>query len=198
MGRHGVCLADQIIQGPLDEKKKRRGNRKRQSTIQKDRKSIPVVMNKRKILNVGKKRTQFGGPKERKARKACQKAVMVFRSVVFALTSLTKVQSRTFTKTKAEERIKQEKAKKEPMSASETLSEAGYDRACESDDWSSSHWTDHSWTPDAGWFCTKTHTAWMSATLLNLVNHPTHVILDLGCTRSIGSRAAIERFKKHA
>ena len=25
-----------------------------------------------------------------------------------------------------------------------------------------------------------------------------HVVLDLGCTRSIGSRSAIERFKKHA
>ena len=34
--------------------------------------------------------------------------------------------------------------------------------------------------------------------LLNLASHPTHVVLDLGCTRSIGSRAAIERFKKHA
>ena len=35
-------------------------------------------------------------------------------------------------------------------------------------------------------------------TPLNLANHPPHVFLDLGCTRSIGSRAAIERFKKHA
>ena len=33
---------------------------------------------------------------------------------------------------------------------------------------------------------------------LNLANHRTHVDLDRGCTRSIGSRAAIERFKKHA
>ena len=33
---------------------------------------------------------------------------------------------------------------------------------------------------------------------LNFDNHPTHVVLDLGCTRSIGSRAAMERFKKHA
>ena len=49
-------------------------------------------------------------------------------------------------------------------------------------------------TPDAGWFCTKAHTAW----ILNLANHPTRFVLDLGCTRSIGSRTAIERFKKHA
>ena len=26
-----------------------------------------------------------------------------------------------------------------------------------------------------------------------LTNHPTHVVLDLSCTRSVGSRAAIER-----
>ena len=32
----------------------------------------------------------------------------------------------------------------------------------------------------------------------NLSNHPTYVVLDLGCTRSIGSRAAIRRFQKHA
>ena len=38
----------------------------------------------------------------------------------------------------------------------------------------------------------------MVATPLNLANHPTHVVLDLGCTPLIGSRAAIERFKKHA
>ena len=38
----------------------------------------------------------------------------------------------------------------------------------------------------------------MVATPLNLANHPTHVVLDLGCTRSIGSRTEIEIFKKHA
>ena len=65
-------------------------------------------------------------------------------------------------------------------------------------DWSASHWTDDSWNPDAGRFCTRTYTARMVAAPFNLVNHPTHVVLDLGCTRSIGSRAAIERFKKHA
>ena len=47
------------------------------------------------------------------------------------------------------------------------------------------------------WHCVK-HTAWMASVPLNLANHPTHVVLDLGCTRSIGSRAAIRRFQKHA
>ena len=38
----------------------------------------------------------------------------------------------------------------------------------------------------------------MASVPLNLAHHPTHVVLDLGCTRSIGSRAAIRRFQKHA
>ena len=74
-----------------------------------------LVMSKRKILNGGKKSTEFGGPNERKATKACQKAMMASVRVVFALTRPTKVQARTFTKTKAEERIKEEKARKEPV-----------------------------------------------------------------------------------
>ena len=78
-----------------------------------------------------------------------------------------------------------------------TLPQSGLS-ASESDDWSASHRTDDSWAPDAAWFCTEAHTAWMVATPLNLASHPTHVVLDLGCTRSIGSKSAIERFKKHA
>ena len=42
------------------------------------------------------------------------------------------------------------------------------------------------------------HTAWMASVPLNLANHPTNVVLDLGCTRSIGSRAVIRRFQKRA
>ena len=61
-----------------------------------------------------------------------------------------------------------------------------------------SHWPDDSSTSAAGWSCTRAHTAWMIAVPLNLTNHPTHVVLDLGCTRSIGSRATIKRFQKHA
>ena len=82
-------------------------------------------------------------------------------------------------------------------SASETPNDGGYGHAWETDDWFASHWPDESWTSAAGWSCTNAHTVWMGTTPLNLANHPTHVVLDLGCTRSIGSRAALERFKKH-
>ena len=84
------------------------------------------------------------------------------------------------------------------LSASETPNAELYDHAWELDDWSASHWADDSWTPDAGWFCTKVHAARMVATPLNLASHPTHVVLDLGCTRSNGFRAAIEISTKHA
>ena len=42
------------------------------------------------------------------------------------------------------------------------------------------------------------HTEWMASLPLNLANHPTYVVLDLGCTRSIGSRTATRRLQKHA
>ena len=38
----------------------------------------------------------------------------------------------------------------------------------------------------------------MASVPLNLAHHPTHVVLDLGCTRSIGSKAAIREFQKYA
>ena len=84
------------------------------------------------------------------------------------------------------------------LSASEALEEEGYSHAWESDDWSSRQWPDYSWTPAPGWYGTKAHTAWMAVPSLNLAYHPTHVVLDLGCARSIGSRLATERFQKHS
>ena len=83
-------------------------------------------------------------------------------------------------------------------SASEAPEREGKSHAWESDDWSSSQWLDDSCTPAAGWYSTKAHTAWMSVPSLNLAYHPTQVVLDPGCTRSIGSRSEIERFQKHS
>ena len=120
-----------------------------------------------------------------------------------ALTSQIKAQARIFPEhgSKGKDQKRKGKERTYPqsgLSASGTLNEERYGHAWESDDWSASHWSDESWTSAAGWFCTEAHSAWMVATPLNLANQPTHVVLGLGCTRSIGSRAAIERFKKHA
>ena len=101
-----------------------------------------------------------------------------------------------FHQNKGREKDQKGKAKEgaHPQSGfSTTEIQEGYGQSWESDDWSASHWTDDSWTPDAGWFCTKSETAWMVATPLNLANHPTHVVLDLGCTLSVGSRTAIRK-----
>ena len=108
-----MCLAVQTIHGSPDEKKERQEAEAKDDPKEPEEHSL--VMNKRKTLNGRKKKTQFGGPKERKARRVCQKAMMVSIRVVFALTKWTKVQARTFSKTKAEERIKKEMAKKEPV-----------------------------------------------------------------------------------
>ena len=118
--------------------------------------------------------------------------------VSFALTSPTKVQARTFTKTKAEERIKKEKAKKEPIpdpdsQPQEHPMKKDMSRPGNQLIGPASHWTDDTWTPDAGWFYTKAHTAWMVTTPLNPASHPTHVVLDLDCTRSTGSRSVIKK-----
>ena len=98
------------------------------------------------------------------------------------------MQARTFPKTKAVEWDQTGKGTEgtypqSEFSASETPNEEGYGQAWEPDDCFASHWTDDSWTPDAGWFCAKSKTAWMVATQLNLANHPTHVVLDLDCAR---------------
>ena len=47
----------------------------------------PLAKNKHKILNGGQKRTLLGGPKERKASKACHIAMMAFRRVFSPLPS---------------------------------------------------------------------------------------------------------------
>ena len=47
------------------------------------------------------------------------------------------------------------------------------------------------------WYNSR-HFAWIASVPLELAHHPTHVVLDLGCTRSIGSRTAIRRFSKYS
>ena len=143
------------------------------------------------------------GKEGKKGKKGFSKGNVVFQKGGFRPYQPDKGAGKDFHQNKGRGKDQEGKGKEgtfpqSELSASETPNEEGYGSAWESDDWSSSHWTDASYTPDAGWFCTKAHTAWMVATPLNLANHPTHVDLDPSCTRSIGSRAAIEIFKKHA
>ena len=82
------------------------------------------------------------------------------------------------------------------LPASETPSEEGHGYSWESDD-RYSNLTDDSSSSTTAWYGTG-HSAWMASVPLNLVHHPTHVVLDLFCTQSIGSRAAIRMFQKYA
>ena len=140
-----------------------------------------LAKNKHKILKCGQKRTLLGGPKDAKARKACQKAMMAFRRVVFTLTSQRKAQARIVPRTKAREGSQRGKCMEERSSVSiPTFSlwnpeEEGCSLAWESDDWSCRQWLDGSWTPVAGWYSTKAHIAWMAVPSLNLAYHPTRV-----------------------
>ena len=115
---HGTALS---VPGSQDHSRAARlkEDREREKEKAKDDPKVPeehsLKMNRYKIPSEWSEEAFASCPKERKARKACQKATMVYRRVVFALTSPTKVQARTFPKTKAEERIKKENAKKEPF-----------------------------------------------------------------------------------
>ena len=128
---------------------------------------------------------------------------MAFRRVVFAFTSQIKGQARIVPQNEGKGKFQKGKGKEEAhpqsgLSPSEGPEQEEYSHAWESDDWSSSQWPDDPWTPAAGWYSTKAQTAWMAVPSWNLAYHPTHVVLDLGCTRSIGSRSAIERCRKHS
>ena len=132
-----MCLAVQTIQGPPGDKKKRKGKRQQIGRAF-------FVMKKRKILNGGKKRTQFGGPKESKARRACQKAMLASARVCFRPYQPDKGASKDFLQNKGRGKDRKGKGKEgtfpqSRFSASETPDEEGYGQAWESDDWSVSH-----------------------------------------------------------
>ena len=98
-----MCLAVHTIQGWPDEKKEREKENAKDDPKGPDEQTQDTEWR------------QFGGPNESKARRGCQDAMMASIKAVFDLANQTKVQARTITKTKAEETIKKEKAKKEPI-----------------------------------------------------------------------------------
>ena len=85
-----------------------------------------MVKNKHRILNGGQKKTVVLGPKEKEARKACQKAMHDFRGVVFAITNQKKVQARI---SSSIGKGKEGAYPQSGRSASETPSEEGYGHA---------------------------------------------------------------------
>ena len=80
--------------------------------------------------------------------------------------------------------------------ASENPVEKGHGYSRVSDDWYSNI-TDDSLTSTTAWYNSR-YAAWKASDPLDFAHHPTHVVLELGCTRSIGSRKAIRRFQQYA
>ena len=99
-------------QGPPTENKTHEWKCEAQRFFQKEAEEHSLAKNKHKILKCGQRRTLLGAPKDAKARKACQKTMMAFRRVVFALTSQIKAQARIVPRTKARESSKKEKVRK--------------------------------------------------------------------------------------
>ena len=144
MGGQRVCLAVQTVQGsPREEKVKAMEKLKVDS---KGPKEHSLVENKHRILSGGQMKNLLGGPKERKARKAFQKAMSAFRKLGFRTHQPEKGAGKDFFQHNGR----------------------GGKEGWESDDWSSSLWPDESSTSAAVWSCTRAHTAWIVAVPLKL------------------------------
>ena len=120
--------------------------------------------------------------------------------MVFALTNQKRVQAAILTLTKAEARTEKEKAKKVlilNLDFQPRKTPVKQDMAMPGNQTTGLPAIGLT-IPHLQLLGSLAHTAWMASVPLNLANHPTHVVLDLGCTRSIGSRAVIRRFQKHA
>ena len=134
--------------------------------------------------------------KRRKSKKGLSKGHDGFQKGGFRPNQPDRGANKDYIDNKSTGKYRKRKSKEEAhpqsgLSASEAPELEGFCHAWESDAWSSCQWPDDSWTSAAGWCSTKAHTAWMAVPSWNLAYHPTHVVLDLGCRRSIGSRSAI-------
>ena len=183
------------------KRRKGKAKGKKGKVDSKELEEFSLVKNMHTILNGGHKKIVLGGPKVREARKVFRKVKTASPKVVFALTNQKRVQAAIKTCTKAEARIKNERARKVlflnldfrpqkhpvkkdmamPGNKAIVFSSLTNESSCSS------------LRGTTALYGTG-RTAWMASVPLNLANHPTHVVLDLGCTRSIGSRAAIKRF----
>ena len=124
------------------------------------------------------------GPKENEARKAFRKAMRAFGRVDFAPAHHKRDQAVIITHTKVRARIKEEQSRKVSIHIQDFQPlKIRLKR--------------NKFRGTTTWFNSR-HFAWFASVPLYLAHHPTHVVLNLGCTRSVGSRTAIRRFQKYA
>ena len=188
MVRHWVCLAVQTIEGPPSEKKKRKWKRKAQKKIQKKRKSLFQRWTSTRFWYVVRRGFCVVDQRTQRQGRLVKRQWWFSEGWFSPFTSQMKAQAKIFSRSKAWENTKKKRKGEEEahpqsgLSISEAHEEEGCSHAWESDDRSSSQWPDDSWNPAAGWYSTKSHTDWMAVPSLNLAYHPTHVVLDFGCT----------------
>ena len=161
----------------------------------KEQEGHSLVKNKHRILNCSQKKIVLGGPREREARKVPRKVKKRLSDGGFRTHQSEKSAGSDFNSHKGRGKDQKGKGKERTYSqsgfpASEAPSEERNDWSCESDVWHSSITDVSSNSALVGNTsrCGTGHTAWMASVPLNLADHPTHVVLDLDCTRSIGSR----------
>ena len=196
-----MCLAVQTIQGPPDEKEKRKEMEKEKAEddpkgpeehfFGDEQAQDPEWWLEEDLVWWSK------GKKGKQGWSKGNDGLQI--RVVFARTSPTKVQAMTFTIAKAEERVKKEKAKKELFlnrDSQPQIHPMKKDMAKPENQTIGLPVTGLM-VPGlqmlGGSVQSLKHHGWWQQ-----VNHPTHVVLGLGSTRSIGSRTAVERFSKHA
>ena len=182
--------------GPVNWRKKLQEKVK---VDQKELEEHSLVKGKHRNQDCGLKKIVFGGPKENEARKVSRKAMRACGRVDFALAHHKKVSSSEYYPHKGKGKDQKRKGNEGAypqtgFSACENPVEEGQGHPWESGDWCSNG-SDDSWT--TAWYNSR-HFAWIASVPLELAHHPTHVVLDLGCTRSVGSRTAIRRFQKYA
>ena len=197
MRRHWVCLAVQTIKAPA-EKKKRKGKRKAQRYILKKRKSIPWRRTSTRSRNLVRRGLCLVVHRKQRQERLVKRSWWLSEGL---FSPLPPRQRRRQGLSPQQRQRKGPKRKRQGRNLSSiqvfTLRNTQRKRirpclgmrrlVCQPWDWR--------FLDFRNWVVLH---AWMAVPSLNLAYHPTHVVLDLGCTRSIGSRAAIERLKKHA
>ena len=190
------------FKGLPGEKKKRKGKREAQRKIQKKRKSLPQRRTSTRFWNVVRRGFCLVDQRTQRQERIVKRQWWLSDGWVFALTSRIKAQARIIPRTKARESTKKEKARKtlilnphfqplKHLKKKETAMPANLMTGLQV-----SGLIVLGLQLLDGIARKPTLLGWRYT--LNLVHHLTRVVLDLGCTRSIGSRSAIERFQKHS
>ena len=192
MGRQRVCLAVQKVEVSPVEEKKRSRERKKAKEDSKEKEEHSLVKNKNRILNGSQKKIVFGCPKGKEARRVRRKKKNRLSQRGRRTYQSEKSAGSDFNSHKGRDKDRKGKGKEgaytqsgfQPLKHPVTKEIASPGNQMIGIPYSLTI------------LVPLLHG--MASVPMNLANHPTHVVLDLGCTQSIGPRTAIKRIQKHA